>query len=405
MVRHGRHWLPLDQHRHPRGVNFHLEPLSAKSVGRPIAIIEGKPRVFKFLKQGVDAGSVSVELVDGQCVVTNRSQRIITINGEERTRAVLATGDTLAIGKDSFRVLGTDSEMGTQAMEPSRASGYHPTPAMLLCSACAAQFDDSTGVQSGAMRICATCVKKGVQPEHLALQPAARDVETATRDVKTAARDVESEVIEAPTTGKSTSESDRHRRRRSISASMHSVVEPPRKTILNRVSLVFSAKNRTDRSREEGLQAERHQLLEEAGRQVLAAHALGLPDHAISDLLAGRTVTIRPEEISRAPLERWRELTERVALLDAEIAAVRQTLGMGPDLGSVRLTAPHGRVDLKQREERVFATLDALTTQELGPDPDTGVPAPVAAMQAAPEPLVKSSVSGRSRVSGRRRHL
>ena len=398
MARDVRHWLPLNQHRHPRSVQFQLEPLSAKSVGRPIAIIQGKPRVFKFLKQGVDAGSVSLELLDGQCVVTNRSQRIITVNGEERTRAVLSSGDTLVIGKDRFRVLELQPEMGTQAMETGRASGYHPTPAMSLCSACEAQFDVSTGMLSGAMRICATCIKKGVKPEHQALQPAARDV-------KTAASDVEPDVIEPPTTGKSNSESDRHRRRRSISASMHSVVEPPRKTILNRVSSVFSAKNRTDRSREEGLQAERHQLLEEAGRQVLAAHALGLPDHAISDLLAGRTVTIRPEEISRAPLERWRELTERVALLDAEIAAVRQTLGLGPDLGSVRLTAPHGRVDLKQREERVFATLDALTTQELGPDPDTVVPAPVAAKQAAPEPLVKSFMSGRSRVSGRRRHV
>lgn len=372
-------------------MQFQLEPLSAKSVGRPIAIIEGKPRIFKFLKQGIDAGSVTVELLDGQCVVTNRSQRIITVNGEERTRAVLASGDTLVIGKDRFRVLELQPEMDTQAMETGRASGYHPTPAISLCSACEAEFDVSTGMLNGAMRICATCMKKGVKPEHLALQPAARNVEP--------------EVIEPPVTGKSSSDSDRHRRRRSISASMHSVVEPPRKTILNRVSSVFSAKNRIDRSREEGLQAERHQLLEEAGRQVLAAHALGLPEHAISDLLAGRTVTIRPEEISRAPLERWRELTERVALLDAEIAAVRQTLGLGPDLGSVRLTAPHGRVDLKQREERVFATLDALTTQELGPDPATVVPAQVPAKQAAPEPLVKSSLSGRSRVSGRRRHV
>ena len=136
---------------------------------------------------------------------------------------------------------------------------------------------------------------------------------------------------------------------------------------------------------------------------MLAAHALGLPDHAFADLLAGRTVTIRPEEISRAPLERWRELTERVALLDAEIAVVRQALGLGPDLGAVRLTAPHARVDLKQREERVFATLDALTTQELGQDPEPEIAN--TEILVPPELPRASTVSGRTRVSGRRRHV
>lgn len=378
------------------GVLIQLEPLAAKSVGRPIAINEGKPRVFKFLKQGVDAGSVTVELINGQCVITNRSQRVVRVNGDERTRAVLASGDEVVIGKDTFRVHALHQEMTSPAMETGRASGYHPTPVMWLCRACEVSFEAPTGALAAATRICPACVKKGITLEDVPLRPAAREAHASNH---------ESKVIEPPITGKSTSESDRHRRRRSISASMHSVVEPPRKTILNRVSSVFSAKTRSERVREEDLQTERHQLLEEAGRQVLAAHALGLPDQAFSDLLAGRTVTIRPEEISRAPLERWRELTERVALLDAEIAAVRQTLGLGPDLGAVRLTAPHARDDLKQREERVFATLDALTTQELGPDPDHIVQPPAVGVPAPAESARKTAVSGRSRVSGRRRHV
>ena len=257
---------------------------------------------------------------------------------------------------------------------------------------------------SGPLRICAACVKKGVKPDDLALPPAAREVVSEVVEPPTSGSFSSGKPISGKSiTGKSTSESDRHRRRRSISASMHSVVEAPRKSILNRVSSVFNTKNRSERTREEDLQAERHQVLEEAGRQVLAAHALGLPDHAFSDLLAGRTVTIKPEEISRAPMERWRELTERVALLDAEIAAVRQNLGLGPDLGAVRLTAPRARGDLKQQEERVFATLDALTTQELGPDPQ---PESVVAEIPVPTELPrKSDISARSRVSGRRHHV
>lgn len=320
-----------------------LEPLDAKSVTHPITIVAGKPRVFKIVKHGHDAGSVTVELVDGKCQVTNRSQRPVLVNGDECERGTLVDGDSVLIGKESFRVRVISTQ--SLAPEPERVSGYHPTP---------------------------------VPDTDVSLE-------------------VEEPLVAA---SKSTSESDRHRRRRSISASMRSPVETPKQTILNRVSSVFSVKSRSDRTREEALQVERRQLLEEAGRQVLAAHALGLPEQAFSDLLAGRTVTIRPEEVARAALERWRELSQRVALLDAEIAAVRQALGMGPDLGAVRLTAPHARVDLKQREDRVFATLDTMATQDLASAASEIPTAPI----EAPPPR-SPSVSGRSRVSGRRRQV
>lgn len=324
-------------------MTIQLEAVGGKSAGRTIPVVASRPRIFKVVKQGRDAGEVTVELVEGRCVVTNRSERPVLVNGKERDRAVLGHGDTVVIGKDTFGVV--DSEPPTETL---RASGYHPTPA---------SPDPGTG-----------------------------GLEVVEPDAKPA------------------SESDPQRRRKSISASMHSVVEPePKPNLLNRMSSVFSARSRADRSREEELQRERTHLLEEAGRQVLAGHALGLPEQVFSDLLAGKAVTIRPEEVSRGALDRWRELTQRVALLDAEIAAVRRTLGLGPDLGAVRLSAPMARNQLRKQEERAFATLDALTTQELGTDPPT---APTQAPQPA-KPLptaAPSSVSGRSRVSGRRRH-
>ena len=331
----------------------HLEAIDSKVSSKPITVIAGRPRVFKIVKHGKDAGAVTVEIQDDQCIVTNRSERPVLINGTELTRSMLVHGDTVVIGKESFRVV-DDTPIEDDVVEPidvNRASGYQPTPSI---------------------------PRRSDTPSPPALAPRAHE------DADT----------------KKSAESDRQRRRRSISASMSTPSEPPKATMLTRVSSVFSSKTRNERQKEEELQKERHQLLEEAGRQVLAGHALGIPDGVFADLLAERAVTLRPGEISRGALERWRELTQRVALLDAEIAALRRTLGLGQDLGAVRLTAPTARGLLKEREDRVFATLDSLATQDLSGQTDPGTE-PTAVVEPAPIP---SNVSGRSKVSGRRRH-
>ncbi len=379
-------------------MTFQLEYLDAKAHLRPIAIKAGKPRVFKVVKQGRDAGAVSVELHEDTCTVTNRSQRPVLVNGVECDHAALAENDVVVIGKDSFRVKRADATGETVRIGAGHGSGNDsPKVAHLAttCTACDGPFEAELGLAEGAKRICATCLDQRGTAKHVAQS-------TPTGAELTA--ESEPEVVEPATSGRAHSDSDLHRRRKSISASMRSAVDQPRKTMLNRVTSVFSPKARHSRSHEESLQQERRQVLEEAGRQVLAAHALGLPEQAFSDLLAGRTVTIRPEEIARAALERWRELAERVALLDAEISAERLSLGLGPDLGAVRLTAPRARDDIKQHEARVFATLDAWTTQELAPDAESP---PAKAGESALESgelLRKKSVSGRSRSVGRRRH-
>ena len=327
-----------------------LQALEGSSAGRSIVIRPGHPRVFKVVKQGRQAGQVTVEIVAGACVVVNESERPVLVNGVEKRRAGLSHGDTVVIGKDAFRLDDPDSVVDTRRFATAPDSDPQPLPVVPAAG--------SSGI----------------------------------------------EVIE-PVVKNASSDSDLHRRRKSISASMHSAVDQPKQGILNRVSSVFSARTRADRTREEGLQRERSQLLEEAGRQVLAGHAMGLPEAVFADLLAQRAVTIRPEDVSRAALARWCELTQRISLLDAEIAAVRRALGLGPDLGAVRLTAPAGRTQLRQAEDRAFAALDALTTQELGGDPTDEAP------PTAIDPL--STTSGRrsvparhaaaSRISGRRR--
>lgn len=160
------------------------------------------------------------------------------------------------------------------------------------------------------------------------------------------------------------SDSDRQRQQRRISASRMAAVEPQPSAsgLLKRVSAAFSG--RAEKQRMEELEAERRAALIEAGRRSLAdGSAFGLPGETISALGRGQSVTIRAEQ---APyLARWREDRQRLVRLDAEIAALRQALGLGPDPDAVILVTPKLKSDEQVKTERAFATMDAVGTQEL----------------------------------------
>lgn len=162
---------------------------------------------------------------------------------------------------------------------------------------------------------------------------------------------------------KDSSSSDRQRHQRRISASrMSAVAEPPQTGLLKRVSTALTG--RADRQRLEQLEAERREALLEAGRRSLAdGTALGLPPEAMLALAHGQPVTIVPELLTG--FARWREDRQRLVRLDAEIAALRQSLGLGPDPGAVILAAPPLRSDEQEKLERAFTTLDAVATQDL----------------------------------------
>ena len=351
---------------------LHLEALDAAVATKPIAVQAGRPRVFKIVKRGHAAGTVTVELHGGQCIATNRSERPLLVNGKEQARCVLSDGDTVVIGKDSFRVVDTAAG-GGQEPDPNQITSYLPTPDLSPKShqALATREETPPGARAPAAKVVSV-------PAH-------------------------------PPAPSSTSQPMPHdgdsRRRRSISASMHSVVDQPKPGILNRVSSVFSSKTRADRGREDELQRERHLLLEEVGRQVLSGQALGIPDAVFADLLAGRPVTIQPDDVPRVALERWRELTQRVALLDAEIAALRRNLGLGADLGAVSLTSPSARNVLKQREDKVFESLDSLATQDLAGQADHLEPIALDEPRSSSGTSRAPSVGGHNRVSARRRHV
>jgi len=173
--------------------------------------------------------------------------------------------------------------------------------------------------------------------------------------------------------GSTAQDSDRQRQQRRISASRLTSVEPQPSAsgLLKRVSAAFSG--RAEKVRLDELETERRAALVEAGRRSLAdGSALGLPAEVINALGRGQNVTLRAEQVST--LSRWREDRQRLVRLDAEIAALRQALGIGADPDAVILINPTLKSDEKQKTERAFATMDAVGTQEL---PDTPGETPV----------------------------
>lgn len=174
-----------------------------------------------------------------------------------------------------------------------------------------------------------------------------------------------------------TTDSDRQRQQRRISASRLTAIEPQPSAsgLLKRVSAAFSG--RAEKLRLDELEAERRSALVEAGRRSLAdGSAFGLTAEVMAALSRGQAVTLRPEQLQTLP--RWREDRKRLVRLDAEIAALRQALGLGADPDAVILTNPTLHSDELQKTDRAFATMDAVGTRELG------------GQQTSPAPLKQS---------------
>jgi hypothetical protein len=185
------------------------------------------------------------------------------------------------------------------------------------------------------------------------------------------------EVVEptARTAPAPAQDSDRHRQQRRISASRMAAVDQPNQTsgLLKRVSVAFSG--RAEKQRLDQLEAERRTALIEAGRRSLGdGSALGIPGQMMNQLSRGQAVQLRAEDL--AGLTRWREDRQKLVRLDAEIAALRQALGMGADPDAVILAAPNLKSDERQKVERAFATMDEVGTQSLGGMADAAEPAP-----------------------------
>jgi hypothetical protein len=308
-----------------------------------------------------------------------------------QSRAPLANGDRIIIGKQSFTLVVEDVQdaTGTQALS------FTEPPLTAPCSVCDQPFDAVDRVRgwaSGERRICRRCLSKGVKPENLAnsvpVEPDPVVLEAPPTFLDgpvgpAAETDAELDVVDAgprrppsdePTAGVTPptdarpgeSDRDRQRRQRRLSASRLAQVDAPaagKPGLLSKVGSVFA--NREERRRLETLEEERRGLIEQAGRIALSEHnGFGVPEHLMGALLKGVAVNLRLQDLSIAAVERWRTLRQRVALLDAEIAALRTTLALGPDPTVVNPPEPL-RADHLERQNRTFAALDAVGTEDL----------------------------------------
>jgi len=412
--------------------------------GKRLEVHPGKGIPFKIRLQDHDAGQVMVELVGGQCVLTNRSELPCVINGEVRQRSVLHHGDKVVIGKSTFEMRQEDVDGSkTQALDHERYLGEPittalPTPTpppsavdgpvvstettvsqprhdrhggnINVCSVCDGPFTRSDGWSGNGQRICHNCIEKGVRPDHLphargqtnAPEPLAMpEAETAPRPPVRQAT-VETTISRAQPRGAAKIEA-RHAAKR-ISASRLSVVEPDNASggILRKMSSLLG--NRGDKSRLELLVKQREEVLVEAGRLSMGAGGiLGLSESTLQNLLDGKTVTIDPEELSGSALDQWRSERERILVLDTEIAALRRALGLGHDPDSILLPAPPLRAEVREQKDRAFLTLDGVSTENLEGDAEYEEPATPAPATPPPKPLANHSSGVRRAVQRRRR--
>jgi hypothetical protein len=422
---------------------LYLAGRSGSVAGRRLTVTRAKPFVIKTRTTNHE-GEVQVLFSEGSYRLDNRSHMRCRLNGSDQRQAVLSHGDDLEIGKDRFAVeiepdqasASTPDEHDqhdTQAVRPVSGEFEPATvPALQTCSVCDARLDAEAIARSwsdGTRRICARCLGKGVKPDHLprpnlpasvpeaitpaggapiiadALTPAAGsallEVESSTIDPRTAsspllkagvpdaASDSTAEVVPPRA---ATSDSDRQRHSRRISASRLTAVEPAqREGLLSRVGKVFGRRDERQ-TRLNDLESDRASLLAEAGRHALGpGGGLGLPEAAVATLLSGGSVTLSGADLVPTEVERWRALRQRMILLDAEIAALRKALGLGSDPQVHR--SPPLRTDQKAMQDRAFATLDGLSTDELSrPDPTPQT-----------EIAVRSGASGRLRPAPARR--
>ncbi|MBA3684688.1 MAG: FHA domain-containing protein [Planctomycetes bacterium] len=394
----------------------HLECLSEPTRGKHLPLSAAKPISIKTNKGDEQAGEIRIEEIEGTCVLTNRSRLQCTVNGISRARIALADGDVIQIGKQSFRlVVGDDDGASTQQLLPPEDVApvvRRPVPVLVpqepprapqFCSACDSVFgsmDRDQGWSEGERRICRSCLAKGVRPDNLPRTAAKAPGHESTVSAAPA-REIVSASDPSEPAGKS--DSDRQRRQRRLSASrLAKVDEGPTRSpsLLSKVGAVFG--NREERKRLDILEQERLALLLEAGRHALSDPGYGgLPEHCLAPILKGVAINVRLQDLNISALERWRGQRERLAHLDAEIAALRAGLSLGPD-PAVKPGLEPLRGEQLARQNRTFATLDGIATQDL-----SGEIADEAEADEVTGPPVRSdsttSAGARRKGSGRRK--
>ncbi|TVR43255.1 MAG: hypothetical protein EA402_10005 [Planctomycetota bacterium] len=353
---------------------------AALQSGKPLRVRckDGAGREVILLFQSLDGPSA-------RCQVRCEGQGVVELDGIAVQEADLDVGAELKVGRHVFRLGLSAAGMPAQIKNPQ----HFGKP----CSHCQTTFtadDCNRAWMDGDFRICLKCLAKGVRPQHLPQWRHALeiDVDAPTEDLPlqsaidsgpmAAAQSEEppTDAYTAPPISMAplhSSASGRARRR--ISASAISSVDLPSAAssgggIIGKVTRVF--RRRSDETTDDGeqdrlseLEELRNSLLVEAGRSSLTSSAgLGLPDDWFRRLHQGDRLTLSADDFSRSAIDAWRTRQRQLAHLDAEIAAIRQALGIGSD-PALPVVPLRLRTEDRDLENRAFQASDALLTEDL----------------------------------------
>lgn len=368
-----------------KGVTREAGLTSGKSVRVRCRDQRGREVVLVFSPQAATAN---------RCHVCCEGEGSAELDGMAVQEADLDIGSTLVVGGHQFTLRAATQAMGSGA-PPGLPQGIkNPHHFQQPCSHCATPFtaqDCAAAWVDGGFRICLSCLSKGIRPQDLAQWRHSLEVDVdAPTDELTphAAQGSASSSSEiAPTqayaqSAKGTSSQplpgrpvEGRSRRRISASSISSIDAPPTNAagsggIIGKVTRVFrrraSDDDHNERDRLQELEDQRHDLLADAGRLSLSRWGgMGLPQDLLARLSRGESVVLGLADCSRPEIEAWRTRQRQLAHLDAEIAAIRQELGLGSDpaLPVAQLTLG---TEARALENRAFLASDALLTEDLG---------------------------------------
>lgn len=349
---------------------------SGPHAGRELPLRVDKPLQMEIRKHGEAAGAICIAREGGAWIFTNRSSVTSEVNDQAVERAELAHGDRIRVGKLELEAVLAAADPNKDETEPSLPA-LNGSPA-----------DDDPSTPPG-LRIRAGAGSDGgtddagrpPTEEDLPAPPPVREVEL---------QHPTEEDLAPASIGAA-------RNNRRISASRLASVDTPerRQTLLHRVGQVFRRRGEQD-GRLEALEDERYELLFACGRRALQEQGgIGLPRDVLARLSRGERVELAPEDLDQPALERYRRSRERLVFLDAEIAALRDELGLGPDAGQIppqeMLLTEH-----LEHQDRAFRAMDGILTESLDEDF-------AGADDEGEDPVAGETPSGRFRRRRRRR--
>ena len=318
--------------------------LEGPHAGKTIAIDGGHPMQLDIKRGGEPAGRLSFAVSSHGIEFLNSSPVESLVNGVSMRRAQLANGDMVQIGKMKFQAA-VNGATSTGSMVNDKDETVPSLPLLGDPAddddAMDTDVDDSgdqdilgdhdLGVTDQGKQVTAVYTRSSPEPDG-----------------------------QVPAGGSRSS--------RRISASKMAAVDipaPERAGLFGKVGKVFKRKEEKDAELLE-LERQRDELLCLAGRRALQhVGGMGLPPDLLYRLGMGQSVTLSPADIAQGARETFRRHAELLVYLDAEIAARREALELGPDPAVLAARQLQLQTEHDEHKEGAFRAMDQMMTDEV----------------------------------------